>query len=66
MDRECKCGGHIGGWATRKEEEYIYKDLGACIDCDKNYILKDGKFKYISKAEFRRIIATRKQNEKII
>jgi hypothetical protein len=60
MDRECTCGGHIGGLSTSEENENVYKDLGVCIDCGKNYILKDGKFKYISKAEFRRITGIRK------
>lgn len=62
MDSTCKCGGHIGAWSTNKDNEYIYKNLGVCIDCGKNYILKDGQYKYLSNAEFRRITGSRREN----
>ena len=60
MERVCKCSSHLGMWASKKGDEKIYENLYQCIDCGKNYLLKDGKFKYISKSEFRRIIGSRK------
>lgn len=60
MNRECKCGGSINGWATNRNNEHIYKGLGVCIDCNKDYYLKDGEYKFLSKAEFRRITMGRR------
>jgi hypothetical protein len=60
MERICKCGGHLSFWVTKKENEEVFKDLYQCIDCGKDYMLKDGKYKFISKAEFRRITRSRK------
>ena len=62
MNDKCKCGGRIGTWATNKENENIYKDLGVCIDCNKNYLLTVDGYKYLSNAEFRRITMGRRNN----
>lgn len=60
MNIQCTCGGSLGSWACRPTDEKVYENLLQCIDCGKDYILKDGEFKHISKAEFRRIVKSRK------
>ncbi len=60
----CSCGGHINPIEVIGLDQEIYKDIRSCIDCDKTYIEKrdsklNKKLKFISKAEFRRILKSR-------
>lgn len=46
MNRKCKCGGIIGSYIN-------FNELAECLDCHKCYILNNGRWKVVSKSEFR-------------
>lgn len=46
MNRDCKCGGIIGGYIN-------FNELGECCDCHKCYILIDKKWKCVPRNKFR-------------
>jgi uncharacterized protein with PIN domain len=62
MDRVCKCGGYLGSWVEKKGKEN-YRNLFQCIDCGKDYWLRNGELRYITKAERTRIVGMRKAKE---
>jgi len=58
-ESKCECGGLISNLSVTNERKEIYQDLYKCIDCNSKYWLKDNQYKYISNAEYRRIIHSR-------
>lgn len=46
MDKKCKCGGYICSYVN-------FNELAECCDCHKCYVLVKGKWKHISKNQFR-------------
>ena len=48
MNDKCKCGGNIIFYIG-------FDDLAECCDCYRRYILRDKKWKLVSKNEFHRV-----------
>ena len=63
---KCKCGVKLVNYTMTNEinnRELFYK-LKACVNCGKNYLIKDGEPKLLSRLEFRKILYACKEIQK--
>lgn len=53
----CTCGVKLTGYSIINgiTDQELYSQLKTCMDCDKNYVIKDEKAIRLTNAEFRRL-----------